>query len=424
MENMSKTAAILLLSKNPDVIELTYQVIAQHEHIDLFNQPMDPSSIHQVFTAIQPVMILVDFDSQHQPYYLVNQIATLYPSCPIIAVLPASKIDKSERAIQSGASSFINFPDLSESLENILMKMVDTQDHIQDQSQDYNQDYNQDQSQDYNQDQSQDYNQSSSSQSPTADSKITSNRTITVFSPKGGVGTTTIATNLAIALHKNTKEDVLLVDGKLMFGHVALYLNLRTGNSISDLLSHIGMLDQRLVSQVAVRHTSGIHVLPCPIAVSDVQEIQPEALYEILRSLQQIYPNIIIDGGNYLNENTVTFMDASQKIILVLNPDLASIRDARQFLEITETLSYPKEKTSLLINLKGSKADIKTEEIETILKTKISGKIPADEMIVQSCLNDGTPILLKKPRHPISKAITDFSKDLIKLIQTVKETEA
>ena len=213
-------------------------------------------------------------------------------------------------------------------------------------------------------------------------------------------------------------EEVLLIDGKHLFGHVALYLNLRTGNSITDLLTYAGALDQRLIRQVVIKHMSGIHVLPSPISVFEAQGIKPDNLFKVIQSLQQVFSNIIIDGGNNLNENTVTYMDLSDKILLVLNPDLASMRDVRQFMEVASTLSYPKDKTLLILNQTGRKADVKREEIEEILKMKIFGKIPSDENVALSSLNEGIPILLKSPRHPISKAFSEITTELVKIIQS------
>ena len=203
-----------------------------------------------------------------------------------------------------------------------------------------------------------------------------------------------------------------------MFGHVALYLNLFTGNSITDLIAHAGMLDQQLIKQVVERHASGIHVLPSPSSVNEAQGVKPENLFTVIQGLQLIFPNIVIDAGNYLDENTVTLMDSSDKIILVLTPDLASMRDIRQFVEISASLSYPKEKMIFVLNQYGRKADIKSEEIENILKMKIFGKILSDENFALSCLNEGVPMVVKKPRHPVSKAYFDIAKDLSELMKT------
>ena len=252
-------------------------------------------------------------------------------------------------------------------------------------------------------------------------SKQEHKNTLTVFSPKGGVGTTTIAVNLAISLHKLLKEDVLVIDGKHLFGHLALYCNLRTNNSITDLITHAGSLDELLIRQVVVKHNSGIHILPSPTSVVEAQGIQAKDLFKVLKSLKTIYPHIIIDGGNTLNENTVTYMDTSDKVLLVLNPDLASMRDARQFLDLSVTnLSYPKEKILLILNLCGRKEDIKKEEIEKILKTEMFGRIPSDANLALSSINEGIPIIIKKPSHPISKSINELARALAKLLNSEK----
>jgi pilus assembly protein CpaE len=161
-------------------------------------------------------------------------------------------------------------------------------------------------------------------------------------------------------------------------------------------------------------------VLPSPNSITEAQGIRPDDLYKVMQALQQVFPIIIIDGGNNLNENTVTYMDSSDKILLVLNPDLASLRDVRQFMEVTKTLSYPPDKTLLILNLTGRKADVKREEIENILKMKIFGRIPADENLALSCLNEGVPIFLKSPHHGISKAFLEITSDLVKVIQDSK----
>ena len=248
--------------------------------------------------------------------------------------------------------------------------------------------------------------------------------TYTVFSPKGGVGTSTKAVNLAISLHKLLKEEVLLVDGKHLFGHLALYCNIRTNNSITDLIVHAGSLDEHLIKQVAVRHTSGIHVLPSPTSVVEAQGIKAKDLFKVMQGLQSVFPYIIIDGGNHLNENAVTYMDISDRIFLALNPDLASMRDARQFLDISATtLSYPEEKILLILNFSGRKEDIRSDEIEKILKKKIFGRVPADAHLALSSINEGVPICIKKPRHPISKAFNEIVVELTKSIRTDKDED-
>lgn len=392
MDIITQSTTILLVSKNPSVIESTRTTLAKEKILKLIEEKVTSKNLFPVIAETQPDVILLDFEFQQHPFDLVDKIVSKYSMCAVVAILSESEKVDSDRVLLLGARDFIQYPYQSDNLVITIKRVIELLER----------------------------DQAHSSLTPVLDTYVKPANTFTIFSPKGGVGTTTISTNLAISLHKTLKEDVLVIDGKHLFGHIALYYNLRTGNSITDLIAHAGNLDERLIKQVVVRHTSGIHVLPSPNSIIEAQGIEPENLYKVIQSLQMVFPNIIIDGGNYLDENTVTYMDSSDKILLVLNPDIASMRDVRQFIEISATLSYPKDKTLLILNLTGRKADVKREEIENILKMKIFGKIPADANLALSSLNEGVPILLKKPHHPISKAFFDITKELVKIIQTSK----
>ena len=393
MVKTNESATILLVSKNPSVIDATRTTLAEEDDLKLIEKEITADNLITVISQSKPDVILLDFGFQQHPFYLVDKIASDFPKSAIVALLSESEMVNLDRVVLSGARAFLQYPFQSEKLVIIINRVLELLER----------------------------HQNTPTESNAMENIINAKNTYTVFSPKGGAGTTTVAINLAISLQKELKEDVLLIDGKHLFGHVALFLNLFTGNSITDLIAHAGKLDQQLIKQVVEQHASGVYVLPSPNSISQAQGIKPENLFKVVQSLQEVFPNIIIDGGNYLDENTVTYMDSSDKILLVLNPDLASMRDARQFLEIASTLSYPKEKVLFLLNLVGRKADVKSDEIESILKMKIFGKIPADENLALSCLNEGVPIMMKKPRHPISRAYSDITKDLLKIIQTPKE---
>lgn len=392
MAATTEQTTILLISKNTEVVESTRSTLANLEEFYIIRKEVNGENLLPTIAETQPDIVLLDFNFQHHIFDLVDKIATQYPMCAVIVVMPENEMVNSDRVVLSGARAFILYPYKGDHLVTTIKRVIELMIR----------------------------NQNLPPAMAVKDDTLRPKNTFTVFSPKGGAGTTTVATNLAISLHKELKEDVLLIDGKHLFGHVALCLNMRTGNSITDLISHAGMLDQRLIKQVVVRHVSGIYVLPSPNSITEAQGIRPEDLYKVMQSLQQVFPIVVIDGGNNLNENTVTYMDSSDKILLVLNPDLASLRDVRQFMEVSKTLSYPPDKTLLILNLTGRKADVKREEIEGILKMKIFGRIPADENLALSCLNEGVPIFLKNPRHPISRSIAEITGELVKMIQAVK----
>ncbi len=391
----TETKAVLLISKNPSIIEATRTSLAKVNFLKLIDKEVASADLLPLIAGTKPTVILLDFEFQDKPYKLIEKIVSENPRCALVSILPDTEMENSDRVVLAGARAFIQFPYELDNLIVIIKRVLD----LEVRKNDY------------------------LIKIPDADVKVNSRNTFTVFSPKGGVGTTTVAINLAISLQRTSQKDVLLIDGKHQFGDAALYLNLHTGNSINDLLLNIDMLDQRLVDQVVLHHNSGIYVLPSPNSLLEAQGIKPENIFKLIQSLQQIFPYIIIDGGNHLSENTVTYMDSSNKILLVLNPDLASMRDVRLFMEISTTLSYPRDKTLLILNQAGRKVDVKKEEIERILKMKVFCSIPADENLALSSLNEGIPILLKNPRHPISKAFSDCASELVKITQTIESED-
>jgi pilus assembly protein CpaE len=396
MSTMTKSAQILLISKNSAVIEAAERILAQENTLDFLDEKVTIENWYQVIAETKPDVILFDFTFHAQPFDLVDKIISSSPKSAVIAILWESKNIDLDRVVLSGARAFVKFPFQEGKLTATIKRVLQLMDR----------------------------HRSQTVQAAEPVQEDVDCHMFTVFSPKGGAGTTTVATNLAISLHNTLGEEVLLIDGKLMFGHIALYLNLLTGNSITDLLTYAEMLDDQIIKQVVVQHTSGIHVLLSPHSINEAQGIKPKNLFEVIQSLQRMYPNIVVDGGHNLNENSVTFMDASDKILLVVNPELSSMRDVNQFMEISSSLSYPKEKISLILNLIKRKTDVKTEEVERVLNMEIFGKIPADEKLAVESINEGVPIIMKNPHHPISKAYKRIAKDLVAQMKVVEDEES
>ena len=383
-------AKVLAVSNNQLILEAVATTFKDEKDLALLDNSSFPDGIEAAIAKLQPAIVLFDFEYKgEETYALIDKIATDFPAVAVVAILPEEKVSLSEKVILSGARAFILNPFTQKNLLTTTRRVVEL----------LKRNF-----------------PTLTPQDLSVPMPVKPKNTFTVFSPKGGAGTTTLAINLAIALRQVLKEPVLLIDGKHLFGHVALMLNLRTANSITDLISHAGMLDQQLLKQVVVDHVSGIKVLPSPTIVTEGQGIRPDDLYKVILGLQSTFPVILIDGGNYLGENTVTYMDASDRILLTMNPNLASIRDAKQFLDVTKSLSYPADKTMIVLNNTGHKADIRQEEIEESLKRKVSCTIPGDETFVISAVNEGIPVLIKNPRHPISRAISGLAENIKNVI--------
>jgi pilus assembly protein CpaE len=213
------------------------------------------------------------------------------------------------------------------------------------------------------------------------------------------------------------KAEVLLMDGKMLFGHLDLMLNLRTQNSVAELITHVGALDESLIRDVVSEHVSGLKVLPSPPLITAGQGIRSDDLYNLLIDLQTVFGNIIIDGGNFLNENAVTYMDASNKVILVINPEIASLRDASQFFEVCRTLAYPREKILVLVNQYDKRDGLSLDDIEKSLQVEVFGTIPLDRRTALTSINRGIPVTLQRSNSALRRAYNDTAKKLIKYLE-------
>jgi pilus assembly protein CpaE len=246
---------------------------------------------------------------------------------------------------------------------------------------------------------------------------VSSRGTFVVFSPRGGAGTSSVAINLALAMFEKLGEEVLLLDGKLLFGHVDVLLNLRTQNSVTELVAHAGALDESLIRDVVSEHVSGLKVLPSPLTISSGQGIRTDDLYNLLMELQTVYSTIVVDSGNFLNENVVTYMDASNKIILVINPDIASLRDASQFFEVCRQLSYPKDKVLVVVNQYDRREGLSLDDIEKSLQLRVFGTIPWDRKTALNAINRGVPVVLQRQNSPLRKAYQELASHMVDIVQ-------
>jgi len=247
------------------------------------------------------------------------------------------------------------------------------------------------------------------------DQEVRLPRTYAVFSPRGGVGTSTLAANLAAEMHEETGSRVLLVDGKLYFGHLDVMLNIRSRNNIADLVPHAAALDSGLIGDVVVEHASGMHVLISPTDVQVAQGFRSEDLYNILTALARVFDFVIIDAGSALNENTVTIMDAVDRILLLTTPDLAALHDASRFIQVSRSLGYSPEKILVVLNRANQLGGVRVRDIEVALRRELFAQVPDDGANPLRSINRGIPLSIKYPRSPASQAVRKLARTLVEM---------
>jgi len=164
---------------------------------------------------------------------------------------------------------------------------------------------------------------------------------ISVYSPKGGVGCTTVAINLAVSLHTLSLQPVILVDGDLRFGDIDIALNIPAGTSISSLLPELDGLDDPILESALPVHSSGIRVLTAPPLVDAAETIRPEQLSRLLNRLAGLGEGyIVVDAWSVLDDCTLAILDASTRVVMITTPQVTALRDTHRCLEALKLLKY------------------------------------------------------------------------------------
>lgn len=237
-------------------------------------------------------------------------------------------------------------------------------------------------------------------------------KAIALYSPKGGVGCSTIATNLAIALGEEGEKKVALVDFSLQFGDLGVLLNLRPQSTIADLGPLIEELDDILLDEVMQAHSSGVKALLAPPRPEMADLVAPEHMRKILAQLKSIYDYIIVDTESSLSDLTLAVLESSDKILLVITPDIPTVKNATLFFEVMEALDHPLEEIILVLNKVDRRGSIQEENIEASIKHPIASRIRDDHQAALAAANQGIPLLIGQKSRPISQDILTLAHQL------------
>lgn len=237
---------------------------------------------------------------------------------------------------------------------------------------------------------------------------------ISVFSPKGGVGRTTIITNLAIAVKQQSKKRVALVDASLFFGDVGIMLDIRNLKTISDLNGRMDQLDSDLINDVMMPHSSEVKVLLAPPKPEQAELVTAEDLKRILQALKREFDYVFVDTFPSLKEETqLAILDVSDLILTVMTLEMPAIKDIRLFLEVADLLEYSRDKIALILNRADSKHGLQAENIEKIIRHPISAQLVSSGSAVTLSVNRGTPIVTDAPDNPFSRDIVTLARQII-----------
>jgi pilus assembly protein CpaE len=383
---------ILIVAGTDPVGDWMANVITGESGMSFLGVTRDLSQALDAVEEKKPDVILLDIDSgvlRHGD--LVNRLAASAPKPAIIIVAMMGEVETVQQAMLYGAQGFLLKPfsqdELLKSIQRAYDLTVQRRAELSEPP----------------------FLSAGLEMKPKPEAEI-----IAVFSPKGGVGCTTVAVNLAIALKTITNKPVTLMDGDLRFGDIDTALNINTTTSISTLLPHLDELDNQSLDQALVSHNSGIKVLIAPPYIASADRIEPEQLDELLMRLTKLNDGyVVIDAWSTLDDCTLSFVDACHQLVLVTTPQVTALRDMHRFLDVLKLLQYDSRKTTLVINQCYQYSNLNVKDVERALGHPIAQVIDYAPKEVTNSLNRGVPLLQGYQDSKAAQSIVRLAQQLV-----------
>jgi pilus assembly protein CpaE len=229
-------------------------------------------------------------------------------------------------------------------------------------------------------------------------------KVISVFSTKGGIGKTTIAANLAVALAAKSNE-VGVIDADLHFGDMALFLDLLPRVTIADLAGQPEVNPNIISEYLTAYKEYGVKVLTAPVHPEQAELITVAKIQKIIKNMRDMFQYVIIDTAPLLNDVMLSILEASDIVLIISSLDLPAIKNVKLCLEMMESQQYSHDKVKVILNRANSECGMDLSEVKEILQCDLLAALPSDGKLVVSSVNKGIPFVISTPQADISRNI-------------------
>ena len=229
-------------------------------------------------------------------------------------------------------------------------------------------------------------------------------KVIAVFSPKGGVGKTTISVNLALALTEKGARRVCLVDLDLAFGDVAITMQLFPTHSIEQAIGSEDALDVEMIDGLLTRHQDSLMVLAAPPHPDTRDRVTPLLVSRIIRTLRETFDYVVIDMAPAFDEQTLTALDETDEVVLVTTLDVPTLKNVKVAVETFDALHIARDNRHLVLNRADDEVGINADKVEGILGMSVEAQI-GSSLEIAAATNAGSPVIVSDPEHQLSTAV-------------------
>ena len=231
---------------------------------------------------------------------------------------------------------------------------------------------------------------------------------LTVFGAKGGIGKTTISTNLGTALVQKTGQSVVIVDLDTRFGDVAILMDIPVERSIADLALPEEEINREMLQDCLYTHNTGVTILPAPVRPTDWRSVHAGHIERVVTLLAQTYDYVILDTPGTFNDIVARALEMATLVLLVATVDMASLKDTLLALDMLRSWNFPQDKIKLLINATNEASNVQPQEIKRMLGREVFWAIPYDRNI-STATQLGMPVVVTKPTSKASESMVGLA---------------
>jgi pilus assembly protein CpaE len=387
---VSDTIRVLVVDDIAETRDHISKLLSFEADMDVVGLAASGLEALEMATRVKPDVVLMDINMPGMDgIATTEQLATTAPNAAIVMMSVQGEPDYLRRSMLAGAREFLVKPFSSDELCDSIRQVYSRE---------------------------RDKHERGVQQAPVsvvpvlAPGEREPGRIISVFSPKGGVGRTTIAVNLAVAMAAELHRSVALMDASFQFGDVGVLLNMNPKNkSISDVLADVNNGDVDAVDSTLISHTTGIKVLLAPPSPEMAELITPDHVRKLIRRLAETHDVVVVDCWPLFQDPTLGILDQSDLILVLLTLEITNIKNIRLFLGLAEQLGYS-EKLRLVLNRADSAYGIRVSDIEHSIGRKVDHSIVSDGRTVVYALNRGVPFVWSNKQAQVSQDILGIAR--------------
>ena len=399
---MADQIRVLVVDDIPETRDHLTKLLGFESDIDVVGSAASGREALEMAVRLSPDVILMDINMPDMDgIAATEQLSSTFPSAAVVMMSVQGEADYLRRSMLAGAREFLVKPfssdELTASIRQISARERDKQSRMAVASL-----------------------AASNGSGAAIGSGGASGRTgepgvvVAVFSPKGGVGRTTVAVNLAVAAATELGKKVVIMDASFQFGDVGVLLNLNPrSKSIADLIPELDAGELDSIDTFLINHTAGIRVLLAPPSPETAEMITATGVKKVVETLRRDHDLVVVDCTSYFNDTTLAILDAADVILTMLSLEITSIKNMRLFLEVAEQLGYESGKVRLILNRADSALGIRVADVEHSIGRKVDETIVSDGRSVVYALNRGVPFFLSNREAQVSQDILRLARSVV-----------